>query len=103
MINNHKTTSKLTILLWNDNGVSQHKNKLQNLLYEKIIHIVLITETYFTQKANFNILGYSLYKTDYPDGFAHAGTVILIYSDIQHHELLSFQNHIYKQQLFLYK
>jgi len=60
MINIQKTASKLTILLWNANGVSQHKNELQNLLYEKKIHIALITETHFTQKTNFNILGFCI-------------------------------------------
>ena len=53
--------------------MSQHKNEVQNLLYEKKIHIALITETHFTQNTNFNISGYSLYKTDHPDGSAHAG------------------------------
>lgn len=90
MINIQKTASKLTILLWNANGVSQHKNEVQNLLYEKKIHIALITETHFTQNTNFNIPGYSLYKTDHPDGSAHAGSAILISSDIKHHELLGF-------------
>jgi len=54
-------------------------------------HIVLITEIHFTQKTNFNIPGYSLYKTNHPGGFAHVGTAIFIFSDIKHHELLGFQ------------
>lgn len=37
MINIQKTVSKLTILLWNANGVSQHKNEVEHLLYEKKI------------------------------------------------------------------
>lgn len=91
MINVQNATSKLTIFLWNANGVSQHQNELQNLLYEKKIHIALITETHFTHKTNFNIPGYSLYKTDHPDGSAHAGSAILISTDIKHSELLGFQ------------
>jgi len=67
------------------------KCELQNLLYEKKIHLALITETHFTQKTNFNILGYSLYKTDHPDGSAHVDTAILISSDIKHRELLGIQ------------
>jgi len=59
---------------------------VQNLLYEKN-HIALISKVHFTQKTNFTIPGYSLYKTDHPGGFAHAGTAIFISSDIKHHEL----------------
>jgi hypothetical protein len=58
---------------------------------KKKIHLALITETHFTQKTYFNIPGYSLYKTDHPDGSSHAGTAILISSEIKNHELLGFQ------------
>lgn len=91
MINNHNNASKITILLWNANGVSQHKNLLQHLLHEKKINIALITETHLTNNSNFNIFGYTLYKTNHTDGSAHAGTAILISSDIKHNELPCFQ------------
>lgn len=58
---------------------------------KKKINIALITETHLTKNSNFNIFCYSLYKTDHPDGSAHAGTAILIPCDIQHKELPCFQ------------
>lgn len=70
---------------------------------KKKIHIALITETHFTRKTNFNIPDYSLYKTDHPDGSAHAGSAILISSDIKHSELLGFQEPHIQATIVLYK
>jgi len=39
---------------------------------------MLLVETHLTNKYNFQIRGYTFYRTDHPDGIAHGGTGILI-------------------------
>jgi len=77
-------SSPLKILLWNANGLSKHKNELQTVLNDLKIDIALITETHFTEKIKFSIFNYTLYKTNHPDGTAHAGSCILVSNSIQH-------------------
>jgi hypothetical protein len=45
----------LQIAVWNDNGLLQHRNKLQMFLLTHNIDILLISETHFT-KASFAFL-----------------------------------------------
>jgi len=92
MINNQlNKSSPLKILLWNANGLLKHKNELQTVLIDLKIDIALLTETHFTEKSHFNIFNYTLYKTNHPDGTAHAGSCILISNSIQHNVLIPFQ------------
>lgn len=91
MTNINNKTPPLSILLWNANGITQNKNELQCLLQEKNINIALITETHLTPNKHFNIPGYIIYRTDHPDGTAHAGSAILISSTILHYPLPSYQ------------
>jgi exonuclease III len=71
MINNLLTKTYL-ILLFNANGLKNHANEIQTVLYEKRIDITLITETHQI------FPGYIIYKSNHPDKMAHGGVAIII-------------------------
>ena len=58
----------------NANVMNQHKYELTYFLRKKNIDIMLIAETYLTNKYNFNIFGFVCHKTNSADGIAHGGT-----------------------------
>ncbi|KAL4104848.1 hypothetical protein QTP88_020124 [Uroleucon formosanum] len=89
--NNSNNNSSLRLFLWNSNGLHQHKNKLETVLYDHKIDIALLTETHFTAKSIFKIHNYSLYRSDHPDGSAHAGSCILVSNSIQYNVLVPYQ------------
>uniref|UniRef100_A0A224X7Z3 Putative reverse transcriptase n=1 Tax=Panstrongylus lignarius TaxID=156445 RepID=A0A224X7Z3_9HEMI len=78
------TQYSLTILLWNANGLTNHRQELNILLHERRIDIALITETHFTERTRFYINDYKTYRTDHPDGTAHGGSAILIKNSLTH-------------------
>ncbi|KAI5722491.1 hypothetical protein M8J76_009172 [Diaphorina citri] len=55
------------------------------------IDIALITETHFTSRSFFHIPNYRAYITLRPDGKAHGGSVVLVKTNIPHHELSHYQ------------
>jgi hypothetical protein len=61
----------LRIVLWNANGLSNHKLELQAFLDIHKIDIALIYETYFTSRFVFKIPHYTIYHTIHPDDTAH--------------------------------
>ena len=83
MPNNSLTNSSLVILLWNANGLQNHKNELIITLNDKRIDLALISETHFTPNTKFKIPGYTLISSNHPDNTAHAGAAILIKSTLQ--------------------
>jgi len=78
MSNNNVTNKSLLILQFNSNGLKNHINKLETVLYKKRIDIALITEPHFTKYSFFHIPGYKLLKSNHPDNTAHGGVAILI-------------------------
>ena len=84
---NQLTVGSLSILLWNANGLTQHRTELDLYLHEKRIDIAMITETHFTPRTKFHISGYNTYRTDHPDNTAHGGTAILIKTSLSHNPL----------------
>jgi hypothetical protein len=78
MINN------ATNILWNANGLSQHKHELHNFLIQNNIHIACITETHQTKTIKLKLPGYSIYHADHPDGTAHTGSAIIIATNLVH-------------------
>jgi len=86
----NSTQHSLAILLWNSNGLTQHKDELDILLHDRRIDIALITETHFTDYSYFKIQDYTLYKTNHPDGTAHGGSAILVRNTLSHHPLPPF-------------
>lgn len=77
----------MSVLLWNANGLRQHKTELDIYLHEKRTDIVLITETHLTPNSKFYITGYRTYRTDHPDNTAHGGTAILIKTSLKHNSI----------------
>jgi len=94
MINSY-TNNSLSILLFNANGLKNHVNELQTVLFDKRIDITLISETHFTKYSHISIPGYYLLKSKYPDGITHGGAAILIKTNLKFYPLTNFsQNHI---------
>jgi hypothetical protein len=76
--------SATNIILWNANGLSQHKHELHNFLIQNNIHVACITETHLTKTIKLKLSGYSIYRADHPDGTTHAGSAIIIATNLVH-------------------
>lgn len=50
----------------------------------------MISETHFTNKSYFDIPKYKFYSTNHPDGTAHAGSAVLVKSNIKHYSMQSY-------------
>lgn len=74
----------LHIALWNANGISNHTREIELFLKTNYIDVLLISETHFTSRSYFKIHGYDLIHTNHPDNRAHAGSAILIKSNIKY-------------------
>lgn len=81
-MNNLATKKSLLILQFNANGLKNHINELQNVLYHRRINIALFTETHCTKHSNIHISGYILLKVNHPDNTAHGGVAIFIKSSM---------------------
>ena len=73
-------------MLWNSNGLSQHKLELIQFLLNNNVDILLVTETHFTKKSFFNIPNFTTYHTTHPDDKAHGGSAIIIKNKIKHYQ-----------------
>jgi len=82
----------LRVVLWNVNGLSNHKLELQTFLNMHKIDIALISETHFTSGTIVTIPHYTVYHTIHPDDTAHGGSAVILRSSIRHHELLHCQS-----------
>jgi len=93
-MNNSYTNNSLSIILFNANGLRNHVNQLQSVLFDKRIDIALISETHFTEYSYISIPGYSLIKSNHLDCTAHGGAAILIKSNLKYYSLVNYsQNH----------
>jgi len=84
------TNKSLLVLLFNANGLKNHINDLQNVLYYRRIDIALITETHCTRYSHFHIPGYTLLKVNHPDNTAHGDVAMFIKSTILFQPLPNF-------------
>jgi len=82
----------LRVVLWNANGLSNHKLEFQTFLDMHKIDIALISETHFTSRTVFKIPHYSKYHTIHPDDTAHGGVAVIFRNSIRHQELLHHQS-----------
>ena len=82
----------LRVVLWNTNGLSNHKLEFQTFLDKHKIDIALISETHFTSRTVFKIPHYSIYHTIQPDDTAHGGAAVILRNSILHQELLHHQS-----------
>jgi exonuclease III len=83
--------NSLRIVLWNANGLSNHKLELQNVLQIHKVDIASIKEAHFTIRTMFKIPYYKVYHILHPDDNAHGGAAVIIQSAITHRELLHKQ------------
>jgi len=90
MTNNSPTSKSIIVVLFNANGLKNHVNEIQAVLYEKRIDIALITETHFTKYSNIFIPGYTLFISNHPDNTAHGGVAIIIKSTLSFFQLPNF-------------
>jgi hypothetical protein len=92
MSTNLNIKHSLSILLWDTNVLYQQKNELKAFLQITDIDIILINEAHLTLNSLFKFPGYLIYHCDHPSGTAHAGSAIIIKSNLKHYLLPPFQN-----------
>jgi hypothetical protein len=80
----------LQLALWNANGLAQHALELQTFLASRNIHIMLLSETHFTQNSYLRIPHYTIYHTIHPAGTTRGGTAVIIQNTIKHHPLPNY-------------
>jgi exonuclease III len=76
---------------WNANGLTQRIKEVEVFLNTQKIDIFLVSETHFTERNYVNIPYYITYATSHLDGRAHAGSAIIIKTDMKHHELAKYE------------
>lgn len=89
-MNNSYTNNSLSIILFNANGLKNRVNQLQSVLFDNRIDIALISDTHFINHSYISIPGYSLIKSNLPDGTAHGGAATLIKSNFKFYLLVSY-------------
>lgn len=104
MSNNSMTSESLLILQFNANGLKNHVNELQIVLFNK--RLALISITHFTKYSKIHIPGYNLLKTNHPDNTAYGVVAILIKSSILFQSLPNIcqdylQYSIHRKTIFL--
>ena len=82
----------LRVVIWNANGLSNHKLELHTFLTMYKIDIALVSETHFTSRSVFKIPHYTVYRNIYADDTAHGGPAVIIRSSIRQHELPHHQS-----------
>jgi len=78
MLNRQANVNSLRIFLWNAKCLKRHEPELLILFTEKHIDIALISETHCTSNSKNFFPEYNIYRTDYPDGFVHGDSAIII-------------------------
>lgn len=82
-------------MAWNINGLTPNQNEIIPLMAEHKVDILLISEAHCTKNSCIKIPRCFTYITTHPDGTGHAGTAIIVRSNVKHHVLPSYQtNHL---------
>jgi hypothetical protein len=63
MTYNLNIASSLSRILWSTNGLKQHINELNYVLYDKNIDIALITETHLSPNTKLNLYGFKVFQS----------------------------------------
>lgn len=103
MLTNSFTSQSLAILMWNANGLSNHRNELITVLNDKRIDLALISETHFTSRTKFSIPGYNVITSNHPDNTAHAGAAIIIKSSLLYTPCQSIQENYLQSAILTIK
>lgn len=77
----------IKILNWNSDGIRTKKSLLKDFLSRHKIDIACLTETHLTERENFSMPGYSVYRFNRNSITASGGAAILIKRRIQHNEI----------------
>ena len=85
----------LRVATWNINGLAPNVEDAKIMMKVNKIDILLISEAHCTENSNIKIKDHNVYHTNHPDGTGHAGTAIVIRSNIKHHLLPEYKtNHV---------
>lgn len=84
-------SNNYNIILWNANGLSQHRQEILIFLKNNKVDVMLISETHFTKKSFIHFPQYTIYNTLHPSGTARGGTAVIIKTNIKHHEIEKYQ------------
>jgi len=79
---------QLKIVLWNDDGLTQHAEEVKAYTQNEKVEIMLIYETHYTKKKKKNCIKipkYTIHGIKHPDGTAHGGTTIIIKNGTKHY------------------
>lgn len=79
---NSPINNSLIVLQFNANGLKNHINDFQYVLYGRRYDIVRITDTNFTKYSNIFIPGYKLIKVNHPDNTAHGRVANFVHLSI---------------------
>jgi len=71
--------------VWNANGSCQYAQEIKLFLEILHLHILLVSETHFTERSYMNIPNNNLYHTTHPVETAHRSTAIIIRRNLKHH------------------
>lgn len=75
----------MRIATWNINGLAPNVLELEEIIKINKLDVVLISESHATKNSSYRITGFNIYFTPHPgDGKAHAGTAIVIRSNLKH-------------------
>lgn len=80
-----KAAKSLQAAFWNCNGLRRHRYELANFVNRHDLDVVMLSETRLNDNHRDPILvGYSIYRTDRPNGVG-GGTAIFVRKSIRHH------------------
>lgn len=80
----------INILHWNSQSILCNKNSLVKFLYDKNIHIAIISETWLQPSQRFYLRGYNIERNDI--GNKHNGVAILIRDSISYSRILTYSD-----------
>jgi hypothetical protein len=81
------------LTLWNANSLTQHTKELKTLNSIHKVDVMLISETYFTEKSYLKLPNYAVYNTNHPARTARGGTIIIIKKFHQASQLNNYSQH----------
>jgi hypothetical protein len=82
--------------LWNASGLSQHTEELKTFISIHNIHVMLISETHFTEKNYLKLPNYTIYHMNFPARTARGGNTIIIKNSIEHHRLNNYSRDFFQ-------
>jgi hypothetical protein len=80
----------LQLALLNANDLTQHTEELKKFISIHNINVMLISETYFTEKSYLKLPNCTVCHTNHPAETVQGGTAIIIKNSIKHHQLNNY-------------